>query len=280
MNSELEYNLAGGLLLTVRENDFRQLQEGLTNSGYRYGCVLPFRALAKEKGIENLRSSPLQIIHMEEAWNPTNEDNLTKAVFAGILGHYKRFRGDKSEPPILQDSLFPSKVTCERLFKELFKAFPNIKFISHKIDADFPSDKLLLEVNPGIGLSQSEILAQTEEKGIGLVFDPRHLLPTEKVISTPGQPTKTPKGEWEKQFHAFQKRIEVVDINPPTKEDVQELLHGRGLLKELALAAKQVEIRFLRVEIPIPPAQQLPGSPLQHKGFELLRDIGQALKES
>lgn len=29
VNSELEYNLAGGLLLTIREGDFRRLQEGL-----------------------------------------------------------------------------------------------------------------------------------------------------------------------------------------------------------------------------------------------------------
>jgi len=65
--SELEYNLAGGLLLTIREGDFGHLQEDLFNSGYRYGCLLPFRALTRKEGIETLKNSPLQIVHIEEA---------------------------------------------------------------------------------------------------------------------------------------------------------------------------------------------------------------------
>lgn len=278
-NSELEYNLAGGLLLTVREADFKRLQEGLDNSGYRYGCVLPFRALIRKEGIDALRSSPIQIVHIEEAWNPTNEDNLGKAIIAGLLGYYRRFKGIEGPNPIVQDAMFPAKATCERLFNELVEAFPKVKFISHALNVSFPTDRLLVEVNPGIGLSASEILDQTEEKGIGLVFDPRHLLPTESTISTPGQPTKALRGEWEGQFETFKGKVEVVDINPPAKGDVGELLHGRGLLKELALAAQETGVKFLRVEIPIPPMQQIPGSPLQSKGFEFLRDIGQALRE-
>jgi len=203
---------------------------------------------------------------------------LLKAVFAGLLGYYKRFQGDKSQPPIVQDSLLPGKLTCKRLFEELFKTFPEVKFISHKIEVNLPSDRFLVELNPGIKLSLSEILARTQERGVGLVFDPRHLLLTENVVSLPGQPTRASQGEWERQFQTFSERIEVVDINPPAKGDIPELLQGRGVLKELALAAQQAKVKFLRVEIPIPPVCQLPGSPLRNKGFEFLREIGQALK--
>lgn len=97
------------------------------------------------------------------------------------------------------------------------------------------------------------------------------------MISLPGLPTKQPRGEWERQFRTFQKKIEVVDINPPSKGDVADLLAGKGMLKELAQAAKENKIRFLRVEVPIPTLQQLPGSPLQNKGFEFLREVGEAL---
>lgn len=151
-NSELEYNLAGGLLLTVREKDFNRLQDGLVKAGYRYGCLLPFRSLVKG-GAEQLKESPLQIVHIEEAWNPTTEDNLAKAVWAGLVGYWRRYKGDKTEPPILQDAFFPGKATCHRLFTEIIKAFPEVKFISHELDVNFPSDRLLVEINPGINLS-------------------------------------------------------------------------------------------------------------------------------
>jgi len=52
------------------------------------------------------------------------------------------------------------------------------------------------------------------------------------------------------------------------------------LLKELAQAAKETQgIKFLRVEIPIPPKLQIPGLPGHQKGFDFLQAIGQKLME-
>lgn len=275
----LEYNLAGGLLLTINEQDFLELQEGLKESGYQSACVLPFRALMKGSGIQTLKQSPLSVVHIEEAWNPTNKDNLGKAVVAGLLGYYNRFRNVPGANPILQDSFFPSISTCDKLFKDLMAEFPHAKFISHKIEVNFPSDRFLVEINAGIKLEPSELLASAEQKGIGLVFDPSHLLPTDKTVSLPNRPTKS-KNEWEKQFNYFSSRVEVVDINPPDKKtDVGELVSGRGVLKEVAQAAKEVGIEILRVEIPIPPLQQIPLLRPHSKGFEFLKEIGNALKE-
>lgn len=275
----LEYNLAGGLLLTIGEKDFQELQNGLKDAGYSSACVLPFRALMKESGLKILHSSPLSIVHIEEAWNPTTKDNLTESIMAGLFGYYRRFRGLSGDNPIIQDSLFPSKNTCDRLFKSLIAEFPNIKFISHHLDVGFPEDRLLVEVNAGINLSPSELLTRAKEKGIGLVFDPSHLLPSDRTISLPGDPTRK-VNEWEKQWQYFSHQVKVVDINPPDKKnDVPELLAGHGVLKEIARAARETGVEYLRVEVPIPPIQQIPGLRPHTAGFSFLKEIGNALVE-
>ena len=279
---KLEYNLAGSGLLTIRPKDFSRLQEEVVKAGFRHACILPFHAFDKdEQAMANLINSPLQVVHLEEAWNPLDKEGWTRLAWAA-LGHLRRFLGDKTEPPILQDAfLFPSKATCGRFFQEMFEAFPEAKFISHGFRSDFSPKRLLLEINPGIELSAQEIIKETEKQGISLVFDPSHLLKTDRTTSLPNAPTTTPKDEWERQFTTFAAsgRLEVVDINPGKDgESVRDLRLGRGRLKELALAAREVKsVKFLRVEIPTPAAQQIPGSPLQARGFEFLREIGQAL---
>lgn len=275
----LEYNLAGGLLLTVRENDLQRLCEQVAQSGYSHACVLPFRALTHPGSVEQLQRSPLTIIHLEEAWNPTNQDTLGLAVAAGIIGHARRILGDTTEPPILQDAFFPARKTCDRLFKDLMEIFPETKFISHKVLTDLDSNRWLLEINPGIKMSPEQILAEAKRQGVGLVFDPRHLLPSENTVSIPTQPTKPTLGKWEGQFRIFSKDIEVVDINPPNPTDVSDLLTRKGLLKELAEATRELpNVKFLRVEIPMPIASRIPFSPQQQNGFEFLKEIGEALK--
>lgn len=277
-NAELEYNLAGGLLLTITEGDFKWLQERLVEAGFGHGCILPFRALVKKGGVEALKNSPLDIVHFEKAWNPTNQDNLGLAVMAGILGKLKRMAGDKAEPPIVQDAIFPGKKTCDRLFEELMETFPNAKFISHEVRTNYNSGRWLLEINPGLKIQPAQILEKAKERGVGLVFDPSHLLPSNSTLSLPGQATKAPRGEWEKQFQFFRSGLEVVDIHG----DPNELFRKGGELRELAQAAKETSnVRFLRVEIPIPLKQQVPLiRQSQEKGFEFLREVGQALKEA
>lgn len=284
---KLEYNLAGGLALTIFGSDFEELCHGLAEAGYRHACVLPFRALSQDSGVATLRNN-LNVVHIERAWNPTKHDFFPTALLAGMMGMVKRARGDESQPPIVQDALFPGKATCERLLKDLMKAFPSAKFISYSLKLDFPQDRVLLGLTSGIELSYQEILEYSEHTGIGLVFDPSHLLAPEKAVSAPGLPTKASKGEWERQFNRLSSRIEVVDINPSGYGNIAVdalLKRNRGILKELAAAAREARVKFLRVEIPIPKIWQIPGKiplpglPSHQKGFEFLQEIGQALLE-
>jgi len=272
----LEYNLAGGLLLTCTSKDLEKLCAEVKAAGYEYACVLPFRGLANK--LDSL--SQITVVHLEDAWNPTPYDSLPLAVLAGLIGYARRLGGNKTHPPILQDAFFPGKATCEKLLKELMTTFSETTFISHKVTTAWPPNRLLLEIHQGLNLTPAEILDLAEREGFGLVFDPSHLLPSGKT-SLPGQPVSQPRGEWETQFNVFSRsgKVEVVDINPPKKEDVSDLLKGRGLLAELAAAAKEIpSIDFLRVEVMMPISSQIPLSPNQKQGFKFLKEIGEALR--
>lgn len=291
MNEErpqLEYNLAGGLLLTIREQDFQSLVEGVASSGYNHACLMPFRALRNRWSLEKLSNSPLTVIHLEDAWNPTPYDFLPMAVISGLWGFLRRKMDKQARPSTIADSFFPGEATCENLLKTLMASFPQAKLISHQVNMEVPKGRLLLEINEGLNLSAQEILELSQKDEVGLVFDPSHLLPSEKTVSFAGEPTRKPRGEWERQFLTFASRLEVVDINSPRPSDIRfpertaidELLKGRGTLAELAKAAKELPgVKFLRVEIPLPLANQIPMLPTQRReGFEFLKQIGEALK--
>lgn len=278
----IEYNLAGGLLMTIGERDLLRLGEKLKTAGYTHACALPFRGLTGPHAITRLARYPLTVVHCENIWNEQTPDYpLPIAVVAGLVGHLRRKLGDLSEPPLLQDTLFAGKPTCDRLLTEMLE-LPGVKLISHTIEVKANPDKFLLEINPGIKMSAQELQEWARQNSIGVVFDPRHLLPEfVSSVSTPSEPTCQSKSAWEKQFEAFRSSIEVVDINPPTPQDVPDLLQGRGLLHEVAQAAKELKtVRFLRVEIPIPPLTQIPYSPLQPRGFSLMTAVAQTLKEA
>ena len=276
-NPEIEYNLAGGLLLTVGTGDFDRLLDGVDEAGYDGVCVLPFRALMKEGGFERLENSGLQVNHVEETWNPTTFDNLWLAIGSGLGGHIRRGLRDRSEPPILQDALFPSKETGAVLFDRLLDTFKDLKFISHRVLDDFNNARWLLEINPGLGKSADEILRIGEERGVNLVFDPTHLLPNDVSVSFPGESTHEVSGAWESQFMFFRDRLEVVDVHG----SVSELTYHKGGLRELVAAAKEAPaVKYLRVEMPIPLRYQVPGIPLaQLGGLKYLEDLHQAISE-
>lgn len=276
MSTELEYNLAGCLPFTVSRGEFHRLLGELAESGYQYGCLLPFRALTESGSVDELKKSPMTIVHLEGAWNPTGEDNFRKAILAGLLGYGRRIAHLEGQNPIVQDAFFPSRATCDQLFKHLMIAFPAAKVISYSLDVSCPKDRLLVGVDPvGQGLSLPEISARAEMNGYGLVFDPRHVL-SGPSVSLPGQPTRVSSREWESSFQAVKDQVEVVDIHPTSRQDLPDLLKRAGLLKELAVAATEAKVDYLRVEVPIPLMAVAP--PLRGKGFDFLEKIGQALQ--
>lgn len=279
---ELEYNLAGGLMLTINPRGLKELCERIRRAGFSKACIFPFRALAKEGGIGVLKDSGLTVVHIEKPWNPTDKEGLLRALLVGFLGHYKRLRGDKSQPPIIQDALFPDRKTADDLFFLLMTKFPQAKFIAYQPEVELASDRLLLAVWEGLEMSLLEIANFVNEKNIAVVFDPGNLLVGE--------------GSWEKQMGILDSQtsggIEVVDV-PWSKGDIEDLLQNKGFLPELVRAAKNLKnLRYLRLEVPVSPLQlsalpssvsagltQFPGSPFKRAGFEFLRDIASALQE-
>ncbi|MGB9911589.1 MAG: hypothetical protein ACPLKP_03270 [Microgenomates group bacterium] len=266
---DLECNLAGGLPLTLTEKTFAFLCQKVVEAGYSYACLLPFRGISQKKEIPLL---PLTIVHIEDAWNPTPYDFLPMAVAEGIFGYFKRVLGDKSRS-ILQDSLFPGKDTSRKMVDYLMEIFSTAKFITHEVEMieRFPG-RTILEINPGISLSYFQFKDWLQEQqGLGLVFDPAHLLslPTSPSISLRGRPTQN-FSQWERQWRDFLPWIEVVDIHPPTSKDLKLFFQRKGILWELTKATKESgsSIKFLRVEVPF------------GWRFGLLRRIGERLNEA
>ena len=284
---KLVYNLIGGLPLIFSMEGWRDLCEGVKGAGFECVSALSVRPLATEEGKDALlKEANLTVTHIEEAYKPTR-DNLGEAIFTGLVGCVRR-GSDGRRNSLLSagiNSVFPGKKTCNDIFDWLWGLPSEPKFISHEMGVDFPKERLLVELNPGLNLSADEIIDWSVENGTSLVFDRNHLLDVSRAaISFPGEPTRVYKGEWEKQFLKFAPYLQGVDINAgsrptvfPRKESL-ELIQRQGSLYELAQAAKDFEnIQFLRVEIPMPLFRQIPR--LSHKkGFAFLAAIGAALR--
>lgn len=279
----IEYNAAGALLLTLRNEDMWSLLSGLHQAGFDSICMLPFRALAEPQNVKYLRESPVKVNHLEDAWNPTHEDNILAGMFASAL-HKKRVkdvfqRKPEKQPTKYWDGLFPSEATCQNIFEQMRKTVPTAKFISHRTNTDLDPSAWLLEVHPGLNMNAQEILVWSEQNGVNLVFDPSHLLPSTINKSFPGRPIRSAQ-EWEKQFNTLSQsgRVEVVDI----QGDIGGLLNGKGELAELTAAAKKATgVQTLRVEVPIPATKQIPGIEFaQKRGFRFLAEIAIALRVS
>lgn len=278
-------------MYAIFEKDFRWMYQELQEHGYHYACVLPIRTLRSKERIEELRKSNLAIVHIEGPRNPAKgsyNDFLPAAVVTGALGKLRRMLGDNSEPPILEDTLpFPSRATCDSLLRKLFEAFPGAKFVTYDVNVNFglKPERLLLGIHPGLHMTASEILnwanGPTMRNGIGLVFDPHYLLPSDRVISMQGRPTRPGTGEWERQFRIFAGKTEVVDIHPRNRQDIQDLRKRRGMLTELAQAAREYpRIRYLRVELPIYPRWMtgVPRTGIYGQNIDLLKEIAEVLR--
>ena len=257
----LEYNLASGLILTTTEEGLTILANAARDVGFPIFSGMPFRGYRKKH--ENL-----PIIHLEAAWNPTNQDNILMAALAGMAGHIKRVVGAKNQPPILQDALFPSKERSNFLLYQLLETY-DAKLISHKILPHrlikTPKESWLLEINPAVEKNPEELIDWSKETGVRLVFDPSHLGHWfgSKTISVPNNPIQ-PYDETISIFYklAEERVIEIVDLNSQKRslldsEQNKQLLET-GVLKELIEASTEYEsIEYLRLELPITARGQL-----------------------
>lgn len=283
---ELELNLAGGLLATITEGDLTALISRAEKAGFPNFCALPFRGLQKEGSVEKLADSGVSVVHIEDAWNPLTRkayDHFLPALVAGTYGTFsRRLLRTSSNIPLIEDALFPSQETSSRIVEELMTAFPEAKFISHQASLGrVPKNRFLLEIHPGLEITREEIADWSQELGVGLVFDPSHLLQGTATVSRPGQPTQ-PGNFWEREFNYFAQtgKLEVVDIQPSSKQAGSYRQIQERALRELARAAKEINsVRYLRVETRLPLGEQLPWLS-RKRSFPVLSQIAQTLNNA
>lgn len=312
----LELSMAAGLHRTLTKEGIRGLIKDAVKAGFRYGCASTFRGYEDIFGHNRdfsvlARNEGFQVVHIMNAWNPTGEDNIFKAIAAGLEGQRKRAKGDTSQPPIVQDALFPSEDKCKSMIWDgksgLLNFFPNAKLVTYDVNVSFPSERVLIDINPGIKMSPEEFCGLAQRKCWKIVFDPQHLLPEPEVsLSVPKEPTKKVQDTWSRQFELYSRAglIEVVDINPNPEEE-NELLEGRGRWIDVASAARinnrgvfegkeGLKIKYLRVEAPFHPhwtqeglKDKLPHTysagltylpPFRKEAIEFWAAIGQKLK--
>lgn len=288
---DLEFNIGGALIKTCRARDLEDLVWRVGQSGIFNLSLLPLRGLTDFKAFkESLDESSINVVHLEEAWNPTKQRNLGLALFSSfIIGPIARKLDSRSEHPVKWDGLFPDKVTSREMFQEIKQTFPEMKIVSHSIKDALANDKLVEVSRPMLTKSREVFLDFAQENGIALVFDPAHLecLGPGKTISYPAQPTINDPGSWEDHWRAFSATglVEVVDFRPPIrlskvllgKDDYGGLIFGKGKLSELAAAAKEISsVKFFRIGAVLPPLELL-GSEGEIKTLSL---IAKALKEA
>jgi hypothetical protein len=164
----------------------------------------------------------------------------------------------------------------------MVEAFPKAKVVSYPVTLDSfeNSPKYLLGVHSGLAAGPKELAEFAEENSVGLVFDPTHLLResfTGQARSYPGAPTRSVPA-WRRQFRTLSESIEVVDIHPSGRGELDELLSGEGSLVELARVAKEVNVSYLRVEVPLPCKEQFPLA-LHRANLPVLSEIARVLNE-
>jgi len=267
---KLEISMATGLHRTLTKEGIRGFIKDSVEAGFRYGCASTFRGYEDIFGHNRdfsvlARNEGFQVVHIMNAWNPTGEDNILKAIVAGLEGQRKRAKGDTGQPPIVQDALFPSADKCKSMIWDeksgLLNFFPNAKLVTYDVNVSFPSERVLIDINPGIKMSPEEFCGLAQQKCWKIVFDPQHLLVEPEVtLSLPNKPTEKAKDTWSRQFNLYSKAglIEVVDINPNPEEE-NDLLEGRGRWIDVASAVRSnnggifegregLKIKYLRVE--------------------------------
>lgn len=273
-------SVATAPLQGLRAFDFQQFGQALEDGGYEGISALPYRT---EDIVRLYQEYFPPVILVEDAWNPTTNNNIILSLLEGIHGELKRKIGDTDEAPILQDALFfPNKKTSAKITDGIMATNPAAHFGSIDFDSRFAPDRTMIHIQSlykSHALTSEEILQRSEDTGSLLLFDPVRLLDP-KNVSYPDQPTKKFSGEWERQLATFADRIAGVDIHPTNKQEVNDLLNQTGKLYELTLASQKLctNLQFLRVETLVPLMSQLPSSPYQKKGTDFLRQVAEVLK--
>ena len=111
-NPSVIYNPSHAMLAPLTGFTFDRLGASLIDAQFEGTSALPYRL---PDIVDRYQSHFPEVILLEE-WNPGNYDNIVLATMQGAWGHVRRVAGDKSEPPILQDTIFfPSRITSETI---------------------------------------------------------------------------------------------------------------------------------------------------------------------
>lgn len=241
-------NLAADLPRTVWLPGFRELLDKAHEIGFDSVCVSPgFRVFAEdirrgEKAVGALEDSGLEVVYFQKPWNPTRIGPLLAGVLMGGINQLVTRRINKdSQAPIVQDYLFNPERIWREWLNRLMGRFPLAKLVSYRFEAITDPRRLVIETTQGLNIVEKRTLTGIQESGMKVAFDARHL------------PGDARPADWEKVFNPLEEEgvIEIVDINPPSFEDLKGLHRGQGLLHDIVQAARKIAGVYFRVEVPM-----------------------------
>lgn len=252
------YNVAygGKTALVPPHVDFSSLGRYLKAAGVDGISALPFRT--RNIAAEYARHFS-DIAVVEDAWNPGKRDNLVLAAGEGFVGAIRRRRGDMTEPPILQDTLlFPSATTSCAIVDELMREENRYFIAAHFESARYPRSHVHAQSDfrPHV-MTVEEVSHLAHERGVQLWYDPKRLVDP-RAAGNPGRNTPEHRAAALGEINRLGPQLAGVDIGSRVREDIEDLLEGRGFLSEVVQAAQSFAVAHQRIEIVIPARALLP----------------------
>lgn len=280
-NPSVIYNPSHAMLAPLTGFTFDRLGASLIDAQFEGTSALPYRL----PDIVDRYQSHFPEVKLLEEWNPGRFNNIVLATMQGAWGQFKRAIGDKSEPPILQDTiLFQSTIKSEEVISRLLKLNPAAFFVTAHFEdlarGRFPGRTHVhdqSDFRPHV-MTLGEVVALARDHGVQLWHDPKR--PIEPVaVSYPSTPTIQSMHQGVAEIPRLTGHLAGVDLPSNSKREIAELLAGKGLLADTVRAAREAGAGSIRVEVIAPLSTYLPTLGLVPSGSKYLGDIVEAIKQ-
>lgn len=279
-NPNVIYNVSHAKLAPLTRFTFNKLGAQLSDAQFDGVSALPYRL----QDIVGRYECYFPEVKIVEEWNPGNYDNIVLATMQGAWGHVRRAAGDKSEPPILQDTIFfPSRITSETIISRLLELNPAAFFVAAHLEdvsqGRFPGRTHVhdqSDFRPHV-MTLDEVVARAQDNDIKLWHDPKRPIES-AAISYPNAPVVRMR-QGVDEIPRLSGMLAGVDLPSESKTEIAELLAGRGILADTVRAAREAGAGSIRVEVIAPLSTYLPTLGLVPSGSKYLGDIVAAIKQ-